>query len=479
MELQINDVNGVFYKRAAPMALSPLITPPIPSELSFRYSRSSGMRLLALALVVILSVSILACKDDPVSSPKPPVIVNKTDTIRHSLSITPDSSATILIHSNLIFKLLATPTLPKPYTISWMIDSQTQSRTSVDTLKFKFDAGSQYSIKAVYIDSTGSRRDSIQSIVRVKDTTVLPGDSSSHDFEWTEFTNVGGENDMTGCWVFGSNDIWAVNGDIHHFDGALWSTPYKHTGGGLSGYSIFGFSDNDLWLIGNSQPAHYLGNGIIKSYSTYSLNHGRVYSAWGLSSNDLYVVGDSGLVAHFDGSKWNKMTTPTQKRLTSISGTSNGNIWASGFNTETGESELLHFDGSAWTKDGMSSSGVIDLWGIGSVWSCDSAHHDFTAVSGTSVLRQTDGGGWRNDSIVALSDHIGMYLTGNSANDIFAVGSYGLVLHWSGHTWKRYDQFLAESVPGYFPHQISIKGNSVCVVGTKNGTSWVLIGQRK
>ncbi|MDP4242848.1 MAG: hypothetical protein Q8921_08955, partial [Bacteroidota bacterium] len=38
------------------------------------------------------------------------------------------------------------------------------------------------------------------------DSTSHSNDTTSHNFTWTEFTNVNGESNMTGCWVFGPND---------------------------------------------------------------------------------------------------------------------------------------------------------------------------------------------------------------------------------------------------------------------------------
>lgn len=404
--------------------------------------------------------------------------------IAPSLKITPDSSVAETGKMALFQVMPFAFEMPQSYTVNWTVDFAKYVVQSKDTFSCAFSSAGLHTLSAVVVDSFG--RSIAMGYAKVWDTDqhiqpINPGDTSSHDFVWTEYTNVQGETNMTGCWVFGSNNIWTVNGDLHHFDGGAWTRIIvKNYESALSGYSIFGFSDNDMWLTHAGLALHYIGSGTVTRFdlTTYSHSLAWMHSAWGLSSSDMYFVGDSGTILHFDG-HWTKMTTPTTKNLYSVWGSSDHDVWAAGYDTQTGESELLHFDGQSWVRDALSTSGGIDQWGIGSVWACDSEKHSFVAVSGTSVLRQTDASGWRNDSIVSLSDHIGMYLTGNTSNDFFAIGSFGLVLHWNGRSWQRYDQFLAESSLGYFPHQTSMRENAVCLVGTKNGTSWVLIGQRK
>ena len=453
------------------------------SELSLRRRRSSGMRVAALVLVGTLSLAFVACKDDPVTPPPMPV-VNKVDTVRHALSISPDSSAEIFIHSSPVFRLSAMPSLPKPYSIVWTIDTQVLSRLNADTIAFRFDVGLRHSVKAVYIDSIGSRRDSITSLLKIKDSTILPNDTTSNDFVWKEFTSIKGESNMTGCWVFSSTNVLAVNGSLHRFDGTSWSDVLDSSGkpfgnGGLSGYSIFAFSDNDFWLIGSANALHYTGDGKYHPNPTFYLNHAGIHSAWGTSSSNLYVVGDSGLVVHYNGSNWTKMSTPTKKRLDAISGSSDHDIWASGYDPFTAESEVLHYDGLTWTEDIITTSGTAYNYGLDGVFECDSVGHKVYAIAGSTVFRRTDNGSWWKDATVPNGDHIGIGISGQSANDLFALGGWGVVAHWSGKSWKRYDQFYEPNNPLYGAGGSCYRNNTLCVVGIKNGTSWVLIGQRQ
>ncbi len=322
------------------------------------------------------------------------------------------------------------------------------------------------------------------------DTTPPPPhiDTTSHNFIWTEFTNVGNENNMTGCWVFGPSCVYANNGWMHKWNGSNWETlnlycpdPLigKNINGSMSGMSMFAFDTSDYWLT-NGIPFHYTGGGIIQSYRiTYTIAPHVLHSAWGTSSNDMFFVGDTGTILHFDGTNWTRMSTPTTKDLQNVWGTASNDIWAAGYNSSTGQGTLLHYDGSAWREDVLSTSGTASAYGVRGLYESDSAGHKFIAVSGSEVFKRRDNGAWTIDTTVPNGDHIGIGVYGNAANDLLIVGGWGVVAHWNGIGWHRYDPFYDPSATGYGANYASIKGNTACVIGIKNGTSWVLIGQRQ
>src|SRR4029077_14317125 len=103
---------------------------------------------------------------------------------------------------------------------------------------------------------------------------------------------------MTGCWVFGLNDIYALNDNLYHFDGTSWTqaTLNGHTPGALSGASLFGFTDNNFWIIDGSIMYHWNGSTVeetrLENTGVWHYPHdGIIHSAWGTSSNDMYFVG--------------------------------------------------------------------------------------------------------------------------------------------------------------------------------------------
>ncbi|HVN48261.1 MAG TPA: hypothetical protein VMU30_05505, partial [Bacteroidota bacterium] len=57
-------------------------------------------------------------------------------------------------------------------------------------------------------------------------------------------------------------------------------------------------------------------------------------------------------------------------------------------------------------------------------------------------------------------------IRGESYKNIFIVGDYGLILHWNGKGWYRYDQFYTyANGNGDVLSRAWIKGNIVFIVG--------------
>jgi len=383
----------------------------------------------------------------------------------------------------------------------WVFADTTIFRSAVDSVTRSFplkDTGRQIFSLHVIRTSDSTLLCSATDTISISDTTTHPppnpNDTTSHNFVWTEYDNVNGENNMTGCWVFGPNDIYALNGNLHHFDGTSWTlaTLNGHAPGALSGASMFGFTDNDFWIIDGEIMYHWNGSTVeetrLDNTGVWHYPHdGPIYGAWGTSSNDMYFVGDSGTILHFDGTNWTKMNSGTKIRLGSIFGTNDNNIWAGGYDLTTAAIILLHYDGSTWREDELTASGEALPYSAVSVWTCDSAGHQFVCTSGDVVFRKTDNGPWRMDSILNLTgvgnsgNHTLMEISGQSANDLMTGGEWGFAMHWNGKSWQRFDQFIDLSGTSARGLSIpSLRGNTVCLVGMKEANlSWILVGQRQ
>ena len=303
---------------------------------------------------------------------------------------------------------------------------------------------------------------------------------------------------MTGVWVFDSNNIWVNNGSIYRFNGNSWSLLSVSAqsevrtillDGGLSGFSMFAFNDNDVWLTDGGGIFHIIsvtGNkGLAIEYRMDSLGTGFLHNAWGASSNDLFVVGDKGTILHFDGTAWTKFPQITTKDIRHIWGTSHSNVWASGWNESTGESVLLHFDGSSWQELNVKDLGDIGpgRHGLIGVWAVDSAGHSKTYACGSFVYSRTDNASWKTDT---LSNSLGtdafdalVNLSGNGANDLMVEGGGGFVSHWNGKSWFLFSGLYNYQESNFESLGFHFKGNSACIVGFRRGSSWIAVGQRK
>jgi hypothetical protein len=323
------------------------------------------------------------------------------------------------------------------------------------------------------------------------DTIPKVSDTTSHNFTWTQST-IPIEAGLTGCWVFGTNSIYVVGGSVYKStDGKNWTnvTPTDSRGvnlkGGLSGFSMFAFSENDYWLTGYGAMFHYNGT-IAQLYEPDSLHSGSFHSMWGMSSTDMYAVGDGGTILHFDGSTWTKMQSGTTKDIAEIWGTSDANIWGSGWNEHTGSVVILHYDGAAWKTIDLTQVGNnIGYNPIIGVWTCDSTGHHKCYACGSFLYRNSDvSNTWVTDSGKiqnALStggyDPLN-YIRGNASNDYMVEGGSGFVSHWNGNSWFLYSSMYNYNDANFDTYAFSFVGNTACQVGAKDGSGWVAIGQR-
>ena len=322
------------------------------------------------------------------------------------------------------------------------------------------------------------------------DTCNIDKDSAAHAFSWKEFI-IPSETNLTGVWIFAANDIYIVGNNLWHFDGTNFTKveaidwTYHVPMGALSGCNIFAFNKTDFWMV-HVSLAYHTNDG--KYFD--DLRFGPVNACWGLSSNDMFFVGNSGHIYHYNGVKFDTMTSNTTKDLRSVWGTNDNDVWAGGHSDATGQSVLLHFNGTSWQETDLVPAPLNIYPGakghsLEYVWCTDSSGHKIVVPSGSLVWRKTDNGPWRNDTAFlpnATTDGGFIVLSGtrgNSINDFMTVGGWGWVGHWNGKTWKKYDELFDYGNSFYGAQGFSMKDNTACVVGVKSGQSWVAIGTRK
>lgn len=213
-----------------------------------------------------------------------------------------------------------------------------------------------------------------------------------------------------------------------------------------------------------------------------------------------YFVGDAGTILKRTGSAVTFMASGTTAPIKGIHGRSATDIWAVGGNGAAGtvsdptRSVLLHFNGTAWTAttpptaqgwDGLytmadvwvSSTGaayaISDLSGAPAKWNAAQSKWEFEGV--TDPLGVVAEWGFRLESIYGFSD-----------SDIFAVGTYGTVLHRDAAGWTVMAQLesggsmsfnLLQAVWGPDADNVFASGNSGQVYRLKRSVSntWVQV----
>ncbi len=367
----------------------------------------------------------------------------------------------------------------------------TRNDTIIETLTMDkpdtviYDEGllpsTNYNYKAELVNNYGI---SAVASIRTMDTT-------SHDFTWQTFTFGGanGSSVLNDVAIINENDIWAV-GEIHtewtdqydsngvwvqpynavHWDGNKWElrriiVNFRGNATFIPLEGIFAFSSNDIWLVG-SLPIHGDGNNW-KIYDVREITNSNLSlsKAWGESSANIYFVGRGGPIAHYDGSRWEKIESGTDLRFHDING-DNEKIYCIATELFTGiNSELFEIKNSKsflidGTNLGISSVTVYPI-------------RKKLYVFGYYRFVRTEGkGGWEEISEPVNFDGYSKVI-GIGYNDIVAVGSFGKVYHYNGISWNL--RRIGDDINNLIDFtSVAIKSNIICAVGSNN----IALGRR-
>lgn len=164
-------------------------------------------------------------------------------------------------------------------------------------------------------------------------------------------------------------------------------------------------------------------------------------SVSGTAGDDVWAVGaeagKGGVVLHFDGNTWTRMPSGQAYDLWWVTALAKNDVWIGGAGAT-----ILHWDGTAFTRmktPGLAADTVYGIWAASAndVWAVGSHagrygflwHWDGTAF--TNVLLPDD------VQLDASGELPGLFkVWGRNANDIYAVGGNGLMMHYDGKAWK-------------------------------------------
>jgi hypothetical protein len=180
--------------------------------------------------------------------------------------------------------------------------------------------------------------------------------------------SVATNSKVTLWWVFGfsESDLWSVGeqGTVAHFDGAqltLSSTPTTTTL-----YGIWGAAPNDLWAVGgmpgsSSVALHFDGTQWTVASPLITGPTGAFFKVWGSAADDVFICGEGGLVLHYDGKSWSSQPTglPQSTTLFTIAGRAHNDVYAVG---GLGLAAAIHFDGTNWSA--LNEPALADTGGL-------------------------------------------------------------------------------------------------------------------
>jgi len=183
---------------------------------------------------------------------------------------------------------------------------------------------------------------------------------------------------------------------------------------------------------------------------------------WGTASNNIYAVGSSGVILHFDGTSWSRVTDIVlSENLSAVHGSSASNIVAVGEN-----GVMVQYNGTSWTKRTVTASANLNaVWVVspsqmfiagenGVILTCDqttcaqnnyftsyslnsiwaAAANDVYAVGGAGIILHFDGSNW--SQVTSNTTNLLYGVWGASASQIFAVGENGTVQYFNGTAWS-------------------------------------------
>jgi hypothetical protein len=185
--------------------------------------------------------------------------------------------------------------------------------------------------------------------------------------------------------------------------------------------------------------------GGVRAQLLFSGLNAALLSVSGTSRTDVYAVGaDPGdgkgpYVLHYDGQRWRRLITGSAGDLWWISvAPIDGYFFIAG-----ADGRILQFDPATTTFEPLDTPGGAGETAFG-VWGTDQEH--VWAVGGnldrpddSGFVWRYDGDGWSVEDLSAVVPDglpILYKVWGRAADDVYAVGRLGTVLHFDGATWS-------------------------------------------
>jgi hypothetical protein len=335
-----------------------------------------------------------------------------------------------------------------------------------------------------------------QVILKSNPQSITTMDTTGHKFQWSTYTFGGsyGSSDLRDVAIINENDIWAV-GEIYadsaqpskrynavHWNGNEWELkriPYVYNGQPYYHPLNFSFSfeNGEVW---------FGGNGIVKwdgnNYTNVEINQNvwgpiAINKIWGSSSSNVFIVGNEGSIAHYNENVWQKLNSGTDLNIK--------DIWG-GVNPVTGKSEIVAI-ASSWPQSLVEVKLLrienylvypVSVTGLPiamtNIWFMPGKRY-YLAGDGLYYIRKL-GETWKRDPNLPLIFKTG--IRGHGINDIFIVGSFGLVSHFNGMSWHHYMGNELPSFSGGF-NQMDYKGDIMVAIGDIGSDALILMGQKQ
>jgi hypothetical protein len=246
-----------------------------------------------------------------------------------------------------------------------------------------------------------------------------------------QYVNIGDQ--VADCWIT-HNPVSGAGTELTHII-------YDYTNNLTSKYATtidssttfiinacWGSSTNNVFAVGNGGVIFNISNdaaGIQMNSSTAVNLHG----VFGLNDSNLWAVGDNGTILKGNGTNWSAqaLSPATSQSFYCIWGSGSG-LWLAG-----GDGcYALSNDGTNWTVNSLPNIKIYGIWGTGSAIYGVGEHWSGGAVDANIFQYQT-GIGWTAVSDTPRNTVTLRGIWGAAANNIYAVGDGGAILHYHLH----------------------------------------------
>ena len=276
---------------------------------------------------------------------------------------------------------------------------------------------------------------------------------------------------LLGVWVEDDGDVTIVGQDGSVFEGdrlaGFRETEMLFPGGEL--VDVWGTDDGSFLVAVGAQGKIFAREEGTWSEMTSPTSQG-LEAVWGTHPLDVWAVGRSGYAAHWNGVEWLRADTPVTALIAAVWGDSESHYLAAGSG-----GTLLSWNGSSW--ESVASGTANNLRALASVGA-----EVWTSGAAGTILR-FNGLGWGAAPIEGIpnaeggedpitEELLGIWMA--SAEDGWAVGDNGRILHWDGKRWNIVETEWTTALRGIY----GVASNDVWAVGTAghiihwNGEEW-------
>jgi hypothetical protein len=295
---------------------------------------------------------------------------------------------------------------------------------------------------------------------------------------------VGINPTLTSVVAISANDVWAVGYTFvnsrqvtltEHWNGSTWSVVPSPSPSATYNYlwGVTAVATNNVWAVGNFNATGGNQQTLILKWNGTSWmqvagdNTGPIGAQFTLSAvsaitgSDIWAVGDNShtLAEHWNGTQWRIVSTPNvgigDNVLNGVSGSASTDVWEVGYYSfGTWKRTLIeHWNGARWsivpspnTNKRLNQLNSVAVISPSSAWAVGSASSG-NAPDQTTLILRWNGTRWTivpspSPGTAGLNALYG--LAANSANDVWAVGSFTnsgeyaqtLIVHWDGTSWR-------------------------------------------